>query len=120
MMARKRKQKGKRNPYLLTGFVFAYTDPVILVNFDYSRCSWYTEGQIRYSDQERVIAYVKGYRTQFSVTAYRFQNVKPSQVAHTRLMNYVKGNPGKYKGWLHHINYYLQGNRTFTKQLLIT
>lgn len=108
----KRKRRHRRtgpNPNLLKAILFAYQDPIILVDFDYRRCTWYQEGKVTYSDKEKVIAYTNGYKCQYKVAVYQFQNVGNTQRAIDRLVSNILNSP-RYKGWLHHINFYRQAD----------
>ncbi len=94
---------------LLTARLFVYHSPIVTRNVDYSTSSWYVEGHIIYSVLDKVAAWKDGKFTEFSIKMYEFNNVNGPLGKH-RLINYIKQNPQKYPGWLHHINWYIDEN----------
>jgi hypothetical protein len=102
------KKKNDRNPNLHTVWLYCYTNPVILVSRDYSGEHWYKEGKVSHSGFNKVTAYKNGYKTEFDVQAFRFQNVGTTKGAIDQLIRHIKANADKYPGWQHHINVYPQ------------
>jgi hypothetical protein len=86
--------------------VYAYQDPVPLVNFDYRVCSWYREGKVVESNYDHVIAYKDGYKCRFKIQVYKFRNVAYRETDINKLKYRLQSRPDKYRGWLHHMNLY--------------
>ena len=90
----------------LVAYAFCYCDPVRLEAVD-KLDPRYKERKIIYADKFKVIGLEDGFKVQYNIQVYEFNNVLPDDQKIKTLWNYINANPkGKYKGWLHHINLY--------------
>lgn len=112
------KPKFKRED-LCTVDVFAYVDPVVLERISTNE-KWYGEKKQVYSDNFKAIVLRNGCRIQYRYEVYKFHKVQLSDRKIESMIKYLKDNPlKKYRGWLHHANFYGGISRKFKRQVKI-
>lgn len=96
---------------LLRAVVIAYCDPVQECQV-LNKGDFYYEGRILYSDKEKAVGFLNGWKVIYKVKAYKFRRIIDTEEKRIEFIRMIKNDPVKYPG-AHHINFYYGLSRKF-------